>query len=98
MTRTGRRLVSFMADAGHPLLDSMAAAERLGGYFAMPLRRPGVTGWTDAADLFRGDDRRLERLVTAYGERAWASSNRHVVNSAFLVAYLSRVVFPVVGQ
>ena len=98
MTRTGRRPVSFMADGRSPLLDSMAAAERLGGYFAMPLRRPGATGWTDAADLFLGDDRRLERLVTAYGERAWASSNRHVVNSAFLVAYLSRVVFPAVGQ
>ncbi len=87
-----------MASGANPLLESMAAAERLGGYFAMPMRQPGEDGWTDAADLFLGYARRLEGLVTAYGERAWASSNRHVVNSAFLVAYLSRVVFPAVGQ
>ena len=87
-----------MVNANHPLLESMARAERLGGYFVLPVRQPEGAGWSNAEDLFLGDDQRLERLVVAYGERAWSSSNRHVVNSAFLVAYLSRVVFPVVGQ
>ena len=87
-----------MVSPRHPLVESMAAAARLGGYFALPVSQPGEEGWTSAADLFLGDGRRLENLVVGYGQRAWSSSNRHVVNSAFLVAYLSRVVFPVVGQ
>ena len=87
-----------MVSPRHPLVESMAAAARLGGYFALPVSRPGEEGWTSAAGLFLGDGQRLENLVVGYGQRAWSSSNRHVVNSAFLVAYLSRVVFPVVGQ
>ena len=87
-----------MVSPRHPLVESMAAAARLGGYFALPVSQPGEEGWTSAAGLFLGNGRRLENLVVGYGQRAWSSSNRHVVNSAFLVAYLSRVVFPVVGQ
>lgn len=82
----------------HPLADSMARAQELGGFFALPSRQPGDNDWTGARDLFQGDDARLESLVRTYGLRAWESSNRHVAGSAFLVAYLSRVVFPLVGQ
>ena len=82
----------------HPLAASMDRAQELGGFFALPLRLPEEAGWTNARDLFQGDDRRLTELVAAYGQRAWDSDNRHVAGSAFLVAYLSRVVFPVVGQ
>ena len=82
----------------HPLAESMAEAESLGGFFAVPQAERAEGGWTTARDLFQGDDRRLGDMVAAYGQRAWESSNRHVAASAFLVAYLSRVVFPVVGQ
>ena len=76
----------------------MAQVQELGGFFALPQCQPGDAGWTGARDLFQGDDARLASLVGAYGLRAWESSNRHVAGSAFLVAYLSRVVFPLVGQ
>ena len=85
-------------DGMHPLAASMARAQELGGFFALPQRQPDDAAWTDARDLFQGSDRRLEELVLTYGQRAWASDNRHVACSAFLVAYLSRVVFPLVGQ
>lgn len=87
-----------IADEMHPLADGMARASELGGFFALPQRQPADPAWTGASDLFQGDDRRLEELVLSYGRRAWASDNRHVACSAFLVAYLSRVVFPLVGQ
>ncbi len=73
-------------------------ASGLGGFFAIPQSQPDEGGWASARDLFQGDDRRLAALVAAYGQRAWESSNRHVAASAFLVAYLSRAVFPLVGQ
>ncbi len=82
----------------HPLTDSMAAAGEWGNFFAMGHARPEDGGWTGARDLFQADDDRLAGLVAAYGQRAWESSNPHVAASAFLVAYLSRVVFPLVGQ
>ena len=90
-----------MGDTGdglHPLVASMVRARELGGFFALPLRQPDDPAWTVARDLFEGNDHRLDELVLAYGQRAWESDNRHVACSAFLVAYLSRVVFPLVGQ
>ncbi|MDE2843729.1 MAG: hypothetical protein OXN21_10150 [Chloroflexota bacterium] len=83
---------------GHPLTASMARAQELGGFFALPRQTPGDGAWTPARELFQADGQRLGELVAAYGQRAWDSSNRHVAGSAFLVAYLSRVVFPLVGQ
>ena len=82
----------------HPLSESLAKAESLGGFFAMPQAGRVDGGLASARDLFQGDDRLLGEMVAAYGQRAWESSNRHVAASAFLVAYLSRVVFPLVGQ
>ena len=87
-----------MADGQHPLAEGMARVQELGSYFALPQRQPGQAGWSAARDLFQSDDGRLDKLVMAYGERAWSSSNRHVAASAFMSAYLARVVFPVVGQ
>ncbi|MYC29543.1 MAG: hypothetical protein F4X65_05570 [Chloroflexi bacterium] len=90
-----------MADAAnctHPLVDSMARARELGEFFALPRRPREGKGWTGARELFQGEDGRLESLVMTYGTRAWDTSNRHMAGSAFLVAYLSRVVFPLVGQ
>ena len=82
----------------HPLVASMEKARELGAFFFLPQRQSGDAAWTGARELFEGDDRRLADLVMAYGQRAWESDNRHVAGSAFLVAYLSRVVFPLVGQ
>ncbi|MDE2781246.1 MAG: hypothetical protein OXI91_16450 [Chloroflexota bacterium] len=82
----------------HPLTTSMARAQDLGGFFALPRQTPGDEDWTPARELFQADDQMLGELVATYGQRAWDSSNRHVAGSAFLVAYLSRVVFPLVGQ
>ena len=87
-----------MVNGPHPLAESMAQVQELGSYFALPHRQPGQAGWSPARDLFQADDQRLDELVMAYGERAWSSTNRHVAGSAFMSAYLSRVVFPVVGQ
>ncbi len=87
-----------MADAAHPLAESMEQARQLGSYFILPQRQPGEEGWTDAKGLFLNDDRFLADLVANYGQQAWESPNRHVAASAFLIAYLSRVVFPLVGQ
>ena len=90
-----------MADMGpeaHPLAASLASARELGDFFSLPVRRDEDVGWTPARELFQGNDGRLAEMVSAYGQRAWDSTNRHVAASAFLVAYLSRVVFPVAGQ
>jgi hypothetical protein len=33
-----------------------------------------------------------------YGREAWGTANNHVVGSAFIIAYLTRVAYPVIGQ
>jgi ferric iron reductase protein FhuF len=90
--------ISELTGEVHPLAVSMARAQELGGFFALPQRQSDDSNWTSAGDLFKGDGQRLGDLVKVYGQGAWDSDNRHVAGSAFLVAYLSRVVFPVVGQ
>lgn len=90
--------ISELTGEVHPLAVSMARAQELGGFFALPQRQSDDSNWTSAGDLFKGDGQRLGDLVKVYGQGAWDSDNRHVAGSAFLVAYLSRVVFPLVGQ
>ena len=34
----------------------------------------------------------------AHGENYWGSTNHHVAGSAFIIAYLTRLVWPVIGQ
>ena len=84
--------------ATHPLIDSMGRAALLNPHFRLPLREPGQDGWTDATDLFLGDDERLRDLMLAYGRNAWGTTNRHAAGSAFIIAYLSRLTWPVIAQ
>jgi hypothetical protein len=82
----------------HPLLDSLAEAGRLSPYFHMPAVDSRAGEWTLARDLFLGDDDKLRRLVLSYGQVAWGATNNHVAASAFIIAYLTRVVHPAVAQ
>ena len=43
-------------------------------------------------------DQRLRNLVMTYGRKAWGTTNNHVAGSAFIIAYLTRLVWPVIGQ
>ena len=87
-----------MASPGHPLIGSMHRASALSPCFDLPVRSPGEDGWIDAPALFEGDDRRLRDLVMAYGWDRWGTDNPHVAGSAFIIAYLTRVTWPVVSQ
>ena len=87
-----------MAGGDHPLIDGMARAGLISPYFQLPVRRVEQEGWVDGTELFLNDDEYLENLVMAYGSGYWGTTNRHVAGSAFIIAYLTRLVWPVIGQ
>ena len=87
-----------MDSAGHPLVDSMRRASALSTFFDIPVRDRNQDGWIDGVCLFEGDDGRLIDLVVAHGRDRWGADNRHVAGSAFIIAYLSRVTWPVIAQ
>ena len=87
-----------MATAEHPLVRSLREAGELDPYLEMPVRDVGETGWSPAIDLFQGEDASLRELVMDYGYASWGTTNNHVAASAFIVAYLTRLIYPVVGQ
>jgi ferric iron reductase protein FhuF len=87
-----------MPGDSHPLVASLAEAGRISSYFQMPLVDIRDGGWTSARDLFLGDDEYLRRLVQDYGQAAWGAANNHVAGSAFIIAYLTRVVHPALAQ
>ena len=87
-----------MAGGGHPLIDGMARAGLISPYFQLPVRRMEQEGWVDGTELFLNDDEYLENLVIAYVSGRWGTTNRHVAGSAFIIAYLTRLVWPVIGQ
>ena len=82
----------------HPLVESMARLGRISPYLQMPIRDPAEGSWIGADELFLTDDARLRDLVMAHGESYWGSTNRHVAGSAFIIAYLTRLIWPVIGQ
>ena len=84
--------------ATHPLVESMGRAALLHPHFCLPIRGEGTDGWIDATDFFLGDDGRLCDLMLAYGQAAWRTANRHAAGSAFIIAYLSRLTWPVIAQ
>ena len=84
--------------ATHPLIDGMRRAGAIDRYFDLPIRDPQQDGWISGEDLFLGDDQRLRHLVQTYGQAFWGSTNTHVAGSAFIIAYLTRLVWPVIGQ
>ncbi|MFQ6031113.1 MAG: hypothetical protein ACE5Q6_26925 [Dehalococcoidia bacterium] len=87
-----------MVSRGHPLADSARRAGTLSGLFNLPIRDKHEEGWIEATALFRNDDQRLRDLVADYGRSRWGSDNCHVAGSAFIIAYLTRVTWPVVAQ
>ena len=82
----------------HPLAQSLQDAGELDSYFDMPLCDPNQGGWSEAADLLQSDDARLRELVMSYGYGRWGTTNNHVAGSAFIIAYLTRFIYPMVGQ
>ncbi len=84
--------------ATHPLIDGMRRVGTIDRYFDLPIRDPQQDGWISGEDLFLGNDHRLRYLVRTYGQAFWGSTNAHVAGSAFIIAYLTRLVWPVIGQ
>jgi hypothetical protein len=64
----------------------------------MPVMDSATAEWTKATDLFLEDHQRLRDLVMFYGREAWGTENHHVAGSAFIIAYLTRVIYPAIGQ
>ena len=82
----------------HPLTQSLIEAGSLDPYLNLPVCDPNQAGWCAATDLLTGDYARLKELVTSYGYASWGTDNNHVAGSAFIIAYLTRVIYPVIGQ
>ena len=82
----------------HPLTQSLIEAGSLDPYLNLPICDPHQAGWSAATDLLIGDDARLKEMVANYGYASWGTDNYHVAGSAFIIAYLTRVIYPVIGQ
>ena len=82
----------------HPLIQGMYRMKDISPYFQLSVNWAEGEGWISAYDLFHNDDNRLINMVRNYGIEHWNSSNPHVAGSAFLIAYLTRLVWPVIGQ
>lgn len=80
----------------HPLTQSLREAGELDSYFNMPVCDPNQRGWIDAVSLFQSDG--LREMVMDYGYERWGTTNNHVAGSAFIIAYLTRLIYPVVAQ
>jgi len=82
----------------HPLAESIRRAGDLSGLFNIPVRDADQNGWVGAGHLFQGNDQRLGDLVMALGLARWGSENLHVAGSAFIIAYLTKVTWPLISQ
>ena len=87
-----------MTTAGHPLVRSLREAGELDPYLDMPVANAEDTGWSPAAALFQSGDTNLREMVMSFGYARWGTTNNHVAASAFIIAYLTRLIFPMVGQ
>ena len=87
-----------MNNQARPLVESMTRAGALTDLFDMPVRNGEQTGWLEATCLFEDDGRRLQEMVIAHGKDHWETDNRHAAGSAFLIAYLTRVTWPMISQ
>ncbi len=87
-----------MINGGHPLEDSIRRAGALNDLFNLPHRKDGQEGWVKASSLFKDDDQRLLDLVMTHGRDWGPTENRHVSGSCFIVAYLTRLTYPLISQ
>jgi len=85
-------------NGGHPLVDSLRRVGELGAEYDLPTRDPGQEGWIKAQSLFQDDDQRLRNFVSAYGRDFVDTDNRHLAASAFTIAYLTRLTYPLISQ
>ena len=76
----------------------MARAGAFSDLFSLPVRNGEQTGWLEASSLFEDDGQRLQEMVMAHGKEHWKTDNRHAAGSAFLIAYLTRVTWPLISQ
>ena len=89
---------SSVVNGGHPLAESMRRAEALSGLFNLPVQDADQEGWLSARSLFQDDDQRLRGLVIGHGRDRWGTENRHAAGSAFIIAYLTRITWPLISQ
>ena len=82
----------------HPLVDSIGRAATLNKLSAMPVQSSGQDGWIEAESIFLGDDDRLQSLVIGYGKNRWGTENPDVAGSGFIVAYPTRLTYPLISQ
>lgn len=87
-----------MNNGGRPLVDSLRRVGELGAEYDLPTRDPGQEGWIKAQSLFQDDDQRLRNFVSAYGRDFVDTDNRHLAASAFTIAYLTRLTYPLISQ
>ena len=87
-----------MVSERHPLKDGFRRARLLSNFFDFPYRVGDQEGWAGARSLFTDDDERLRDLVMTYGRERWGTDDCHVAGSAFLIAYLTRLIWPVAAQ
>ena len=87
-----------MSTAQHPLIHSLREAGELDPYFDMPVADADDPGWSPAAALFQAEDTNLRELVMSYGYARWGTTNNHVAASAFILGYLTRLIYPTVIQ
>lgn len=87
-----------MVNGGHPLTGSLRRAGELSELFSLPVVDRSQEGWVQALSLFQNDDPRLRDLVMALGRDRWETNNRHAAGSAFLIAYLTRITWPLISQ
>jgi hypothetical protein len=87
-----------VVSSGHPLTESIRRAGDLSGLFSLSVRDGDQDGWASAGHLFQDNDQRLGELVMALGMARWGTGNRHVAGSAFIIAYLTKVTWPLISQ
>lgn len=87
-----------MINSGHPLADSLRRVGALGAEYDLPVRDPNQEGWIKALSLFQDDDPRLRNFVSTYGRDFVDTENRHLASSAFIIAYLTRLTYPLISQ
>ena len=75
----------------------MRRAGSLSELFNLPVVDQHREGWIEAQSLFQ-DDQRLRDLVAAQGMDRWGTDNCHAAGSAFVIAYLTRVTWPLISQ
>lgn len=86
----------------HPLEESIGRAAVLYDRFTMPIRDLAFDQhqdqWIGAESFFQHDDQRLQDSVITLGQTRWGTDNRHLAGSGFIVAYLTRLTYPLISQ